>query len=73
MSTYNLKSYKDAKLMLPHIETILKIFNLTEKSLDYYRTYVPAAKVLQIVREQKKEMEFYHKVYKNAKDNKGKK
>lgn len=70
---YDLKKLKDAKALLPHIEKILLIFDLTEKSLSYYRAYIPAAKVIRIVSEQKKELQLHRDFYKKVKESKGKK
>jgi hypothetical protein len=71
--THNFKAYKDAKQLLPHMEKILKIFDLSERSLSFYSVYVPAAKVLKIIKEQKSELQFHYDYYKKVKETKGKK
>lgn len=70
---HSLKNFKDAKTLLPHIEKILYIFDLTEKSLGYYKSYIPAAKVLRVIIEQKKELQLHRDFYKKVKESKGKK
>lgn len=72
-SIHNFKGYKDAKNLLPHMEKILHIFDLAQRSLNYYSAYVPAAKVLQVVKEQKRELEQHYIFYKKIKEEKGKK
>lgn len=72
MSTHNLRKYKESKAVLPHLELILRIFNLTETSLKYFSAYIPVAKVLIVLREQKLVIEAYKAAHKSVKDNKGK-
>lgn len=62
MKLINLKDYKrnkQAKVMLPQIDIILTIFNLSIKGLEHFRAYIPVAKVLAVIKEQKAIMEMH--------------
>jgi hypothetical protein len=73
MSIYNIKKYKESLLLLPDIEIMLKILNLTEKTLSYYTHYLPAFRVLTVVKEQKIILNAYYKELSEIKKSKGKK
>lgn len=70
---HDLKKYKESLALLPHLDTILKVFNLTEAALKHYGTYIPVAKVLMTIRDQKALIELYKVNYKKIKEAKGKK
>lgn len=69
---YNLKKFREAKAILPHLEIILRILYLTDKSLSSYKCYIPVARILQTINEQGKLLEAYRNVYKKEKETKGK-
>lgn len=69
---YNLRKFREAKAILPHLEIILRILYLTEKSLSTYRCYIPVMRILNVIDEQSRVLEAYRKVYKKEKDTKGK-
>lgn len=49
----NLKQYKEAKAVIPHLEAILKVFDLTIKALKIFKAYIGVAKVLLVIEDQK--------------------
>lgn len=71
MSIHNLKNYKESLILLPDVEDILKVLTLTEKALTHYKHYIPAAKVLFTVKDQKAILEGYKKELTNTKISKG--
>lgn len=71
MSIHNFKKYKESKIVLPHLEGILQVLNLTERSLTLFSYYLPVAKILIVLREQKSIIESYKQEYEIVKKNKG--
>ena len=71
MEVHNLKRYKESKTILPHLEQILRVLELTEQSLTYFKSYIPVAKLLLNIKEQKKILEGYRNKYKEIKKTKG--
>lgn len=49
----NLKKQKEAKAVIPHLEAILKVFVLTIAALKIFKAYIPVAKVLAVIEDQK--------------------
>lgn len=49
----DLKKYKEAKAVTPHLEAILKVFVLTIAALTRFKAYIPVAKVLVVIEDQK--------------------
>lgn len=73
MSIHNLKDYKQSKIVLPHLIAILKVLDLTERSLKPFNYYVPVARVLVVIKEQKSIIESYKEENETIKKSKGKK
>lgn len=69
---FNLKDYKEAKTVLPHINAVLKIINLSMMGLKMFKTYIPVAVILSTMNEQKVILEIYQQRYKKILDKKGK-
>lgn len=61
----DLKKYKEAKAVIPHLEAILKVFTLTIAALTRFKAYIPVAKVLVVVEDQRLILESHLKKYKN--------
>jgi len=70
-NTHDFKRYKESKIILPQLETILKILRLTESGLKHYNMYIPVAKVLVVVREQISILECHLTDLKKVKSSKG--
>lgn len=68
---HNLKAYKEAVAHLPHLDNMLLIINLSIRGLIPFRSYVPIAKILLVMEDQKQILESFQKKYKKIKDNKG--
>ncbi len=71
MSIHSFQKFKDAHILLPDVEMMLKILTATEKALTYYSHYIPAAKVMFAAKDQKKLLEGYRTELMNIKTNKG--
>ena len=71
MSVHNLKKYKDAKAILPHIDNILKVLNLSEKALTHYSHFVSVARILKVIKYEKLELENYKIIYESVRKKKG--
>lgn len=70
---YDLKKYGEAKAILPHLDAILKVLDLTERSLSFYKGYIPVSKILDVVSNQKRILKSYAEMYRKVKATKGKK
>jgi len=68
---HDLKRYKEALAIYPHLEKILKILSFTEKSLSYFGTYIPVAKILMVIKSERYVLESYKKTYEDIKNTKG--
>lgn len=68
---HDFQKYKEAKVILPQINTILGILNLAEKTLNYYRNYIPVAKILYTIREQRIILQTYKEDFEKIKKTKG--
>lgn len=73
MSLHNLKNYKEAKAILPHIDAIIKVLNLTEKGLSHFNSFIPVARILKVIREEKSILESYKQEFEIVRKSKGKK
>lgn len=69
--THDLQKYKEAKALLPHLETIIKVLNLTIKSLSYYQHFIPVYRILSVINNQKYILELERDRYKYIKSTKG--
>ncbi len=69
---YDLKKYREARALLPHLDTILKILALTEKALSYYICYIQVAKILFVIKQEKEILETYKNLLKKNQETKGK-
>ncbi len=69
---YDLKKYREARALLPHIDTILKILTLTEKALSYYICYIQVAKILSVIKQEKVILENYKGLLKKNQETRGK-
>lgn len=72
-NTYDLQSYKEAKIVLPHLVMIAKILDLSERSLYTFQNYIPAIAVLKTIREQKQRVADFQRICESIIKNKGKK
>lgn len=70
--THNLKDYKEARHYLPHLNAILHVINLSIKGLDHFKCYIPVAKILVTMKEQKTFLELHQVRYKRILETKGK-
>ena len=70
---HNLKDYREAKIILPQLEAILRIVNLSIQGLSFYRAYMPVSVMLHTLKEQKIVLEIHRDRYKRIVDMKGKK
>lgn len=68
---HDLKKYREAKTILPHIEAILKVINLSIKSLSHFKSYLPVMRILVVMEEQKTLLEINQKKYAEIIKNKG--
>lgn len=68
---HDLKKYKNAKGTLPHLEAILKVLDLTERSLKIFSFYIPVAKILLVIKEERLVIESYRHINSSIKNNKG--
>jgi hypothetical protein len=68
---HNLNKYKESLVVLTHIDAILRVFNLAERSLSLFKVYIPVAKVLHVIKEQKALLELHKKEYERIKSTKG--
>lgn len=50
---YSLKDYREAKTVGPHLDAILKVLDLTSRSLHHFKTYLPVSKILKSIDEQR--------------------
>ena len=73
MEMHNLQDYKSAKTVLPHINAILHIVNLSIRGLNLYRVYIPVNVILHTLQEQKTVLEIYQMKYKKILEMKGRK
>lgn len=71
MTTFNLRAYKEAKIMLPQLESILKIMNLSIAGFKLFKGFIPVAVVLSTLNEQKVVIEIHRDRFKRIVDNKG--
>ncbi len=69
---FNIKAYKEAKIMLPKIDGILRIINLSISGLTIFRAFIPVAVILSTMNEQKVTLEIHRLRYKKIIENKGK-
>lgn len=72
MTIYDFRKYKESKILLPHIDAILKVFELTEKALARFTGYIPVQRVINVMREQHKILMDYKVEYEAIKKRKGK-
>lgn len=63
MSTHSLRELREAKTIGPHLEAILKVIMLSEKSLSHFKSYLPVVKILNVLAEQKTLLELHKKKY----------
>jgi hypothetical protein len=56
---------------LPQIKAILKVMDLSIKGLSYYKAYIPVAKVLVVMQEQKSLLEAHQNKYQRVLESKG--
>ena len=68
----NQKAQREAKVLLPHLNSILHVVNLNIKGLTLYKSYIPVAKILQVLNEQKTILEIHQKRFVEIVNNKGK-
>lgn len=71
MSIHNFKKYKESKVVLPHLDAILKVLSLTEQSLTYFQVYIPVARLLVVLKHEKAILEDYKKEYETINETKG--
>lgn len=72
MAIHDIEEYKKAKTILPHLEQILRVLDLTEQSLSYFKSYIPISSILVNIKEQRIVLEAYRKKFKDIKTAKGK-
>lgn len=72
MSVHSLKKIKESRMMLPHVNDMLKVLSLTEKALSHFKHYMPAMRVLQTIRNEKILLEGYKNQFEKVKATKGK-
>lgn len=72
-NTHDLKKYKESLAILPHLEAIIRVLNLTESALKHYNSYIPVIKILNSIRDQKALLEIHRIDYKKIKETKGRK
>jgi coproporphyrinogen III oxidase-like Fe-S oxidoreductase len=68
---HNLQSYREAKMIGPHISAILKVINLSIRSLQHFKSYLPVIKIIKVMEEQKTLLELHKKKYDEVLDRKG--
>lgn len=57
------KKEKKYKKIIADIDNILKIIGLTQKSLSFYKEYVPAQEIISILETNKTMLEIHRKKY----------
>lgn len=62
----SLKDYREAKTILPDVINILRVVNLAIKALEFYKSYLPVMKMLNVLREQKTLLELHQSKYKEV-------
>jgi len=72
MGKHSLKDYKEAIILTEHLDAILKVLNLTERGLEHFKLYIPVAKVLHTIKDQKSILEVHYEKAKRVKESKGK-
>lgn len=68
---HSLRAIKEAKATLPHLEQILLVVNLSIKGLSHFKCYMPVAKILFTLEEQRRMLELYKVKYSDILKNKG--
>ncbi len=71
MSIHDLKSYKESKSILPDLERMILLLTLIERGLVTFSHYIPIAKVLFAVKDQKAILEGYKKNMTDVQKKKG--
>ncbi len=71
MSVHDFKSYKESRSILPDLERMILILTLVERGLVHFNHYLPIARVLNTVKEQRGILEGYKNTMMNVKKNKG--
>lgn len=68
---HNLKKYKESLVYITHLEAILLIIGLSIKGLLHYKAYVPVAKILLVMEDQKRVLESHLQKHRKIRDSKG--
>lgn len=63
MANFDLKAYREAKTIGPHIDGILKVIYLNVRALSHFQSYLPVIKILKVMDEQKTLLELHKKHY----------
>lgn len=66
------KNYKEAKHILPHLEGILKIVDLSMRSLKLFDCYLPVIRILKVLKEEQSLLQIHQKKYEDIIKTKGK-
>ena len=72
MANHDLLSYKESKITCEHLEKVLLVLKLATKSLYIFRAYIPVAKILLVMEDQRKILEENYVKFKKIKEEKGK-
>lgn len=67
----DLKAYKDSLTYLPHLEAILKVINLSMKTLIPFKHFVGVYRILVVMEEEKQLLEMHRDKFKKIKESKG--
>lgn len=69
---FDLKNYKQAKVIVPHLKSIINLINLAIKGLEYYKAFVSVNRILQVMYEEKRTLENAERKYSKIVQNRGK-
>jgi hypothetical protein len=68
---FSLRAYREAKTILPHLDAIITIFELSLKGLVIFKSYVPVYRVMVVIDEQKKLLESHRARLRKVLESKG--
>lgn len=69
---HDLKAYREAKTILPHLNAILKVIDLSIRSLAHFKSYLPVMRILVAMEKEKTLLELNQKKYEAILKSKGK-